>query len=148
MAQIDVKDLRMQYGDELIQEHVSFSVPPGCIFAVMGGSGCGKSTLLRHMVGLQEPARGDVCIDGQGYWGEMDAGQKQATRQRFGMLFQDGALFSSLTLRENVEAPFREHTDLPPALVGEAELDLGDTLDDPTTHFEYDLHAWTKGEGA
>ncbi len=109
MAQIDVKDLRMQYGDELIQEHVSFSVPPGCIFAVMGGSGCGKSTLLRHMVGLQEPAQGDVCIDGQGYWGEMDAEQKQAARQRFGMLFQKGALWSTLSLAENVHVPLELH---------------------------------------
>lgn len=109
MAQIDVKDLRMQYGDELIQERVSFSVPPGCIFAVMGGSGCGKSTLLRHMVGLQEPAQGDVCIDGQGYWGEMDADRKQAARQRFGMLFQKGALWSTLSLAENVHVPLELH---------------------------------------
>lgn len=109
MARIDVKDLRMQYGEQLIQEHVNFSVSPGTIFAVMGGSGCGKSTLLRHMVGLQEPASGDVCIDGQGYWGEMDAGQKQATRQRFGMLFQKGALWSTLSVAENVRVPLELH---------------------------------------
>ena len=109
MAHIDVRDLRMQHGPELIQEHVSFSVPPGCIFAVMGGSGCGKSTLLRHMVGLQEPAAGDVCVDGRGYWGEMDAGQRQATRQRFGMLFQKGALWSTLSVAENVRVPLELH---------------------------------------
>ena len=69
MAHIDVRDLRMQHGERLIQAHVSFSVAPGRIFAVMGGSGCGKSTLLRHMIGLQEPAGGDVFVDGRAYWG-------------------------------------------------------------------------------
>ena len=109
MAQIEVRDLRMQHGDKLIQEQVSFSVPPGCIFAVMGGSGCGKSTLLRHMVGLQEPAAGDVFIDGQGYWGDLDAAQKQASRQRFGMLFQKGALWSTLSVAGNVRVPLELH---------------------------------------
>ena len=109
MAQIDVRDLRMQHGDQLIQEHVSFSVSPGTIFAVMGGSGCGKSTLLRHMVGLQQPAAGDVFIDGRGYWRDMDASLKQATRQRFGMLFQKGALWSTLSLAENVQVPLELH---------------------------------------
>lgn len=109
MAHIDVRDLRMQYGEQLIQEQVSFSVSPGTIFAVMGGSGCGKSTLLRHMVGLQEPAAGDVCVDGQGYWREMDADHKQATRQRFGMLFQKGALWSTLSVAENVMVPLELH---------------------------------------
>ncbi len=109
MAHIEVRDLRMQYGDQLIQEHVSFSVPPGTIFAVMGGSGCGKSTLLRHMVGLQEPAAGDVLLDGQGYWCEMDAKDKQAARQRFGMLFQRGALWSTLSVADNVRVPLELH---------------------------------------
>ncbi len=109
MAHIDVRDLRMQHGERLIQEHVSFSVAPGRIFAVMGGSGCGKSTLLRHMVGLQEPAAGDVFVDGRGYWGEMDADDKQATRQRFGMLFQKGALWSTLTVAQNVHVPLELH---------------------------------------
>lgn len=109
MAHIDVRDLRMQHGERLIQERVSFSVAPGCIFAVMGGSGCGKSTLLRHMVGLQEPAAGDVFVDGRGYWGEMDADEKQATRQRFGMLFQKGALWSTLTVAQNVHVPLELH---------------------------------------
>lgn len=109
MAHIDVRDLRMQHGERLIQEHVSFSVAPGRIFAVMGGSGCGKSTLLRHMVGLQEPAAGDVFVDGRGYWGDMDADDKQATRQRFGMLFQKGALWSTLTVAENVHVPLELH---------------------------------------
>ena len=109
MAHIDVRDLRMQHGERLIQAHVSFSVAPGRIFAVMGGSGCGKSTLLRHMVGLQEPAAGDVFVDGRGYWGDMDADDKQATRQRFGMLFQKGALWSTLTVAENEHVPLELH---------------------------------------
>lgn len=109
MAHIDVRDLRMQHGERLIQAHVSFSVEPGRIVAVMGGSGCGKSTLLRHMVGLQAPAGGDVFIDGRGYWGAMPATEQQGTRQRFGMLFQKGALWSTLSVAENVRLPLDLH---------------------------------------
>lgn len=105
MAQISVNDLRMQYGDKLIQEHVSFDIEPGCIFAVMGGSGCGKSTLLRHMVGLLEPHDGDVCVDGVGYWHDMSELTQRDTRRRFGMLFQRGALWSTLSVQDNVRVP-------------------------------------------
>jgi len=109
MAQLEVRDLRMQHGERLIQERVSFSVAPGRIFAVMGGSGCGKSTLLRHMVGLQAPAAGDVFVDGVPYWEGMSALEQQATRQRFGMLFQKGALWSTLSVAQNVSVPLELH---------------------------------------
>ena len=109
MAQIDVRGLRMQYGDVLIQEDVEFAIEQGSIFAVMGGSGCGKSTLLRHMVGLQAPASGDVWVDGQGYWLQMDAQAQQRCRQRFGMLFQKGALWSTLSVAGNVRVPLELH---------------------------------------
>jgi phospholipid/cholesterol/gamma-HCH transport system ATP-binding protein len=105
MAHLVVDDLRMQYGEKLIQEHVSFEVQPGCIFAVMGGSGCGKSTLLRHMVGLLAPHDGDVRIDGIGYWLDMDDLTRRDTRRRFGMLFQGGALWSTLSVADNVRVP-------------------------------------------
>ncbi len=105
MAHLVVEGLRMQYGDKLIQEHVSFEVAPGCIFAVMGGSGCGKSTLLRHMVGLLAPHEGDVMIDGIGYWQGMDHFAQRDARRRFGMLFQGGALWSTLSVADNVRVP-------------------------------------------
>jgi phospholipid/cholesterol/gamma-HCH transport system ATP-binding protein len=109
MATLEAQDLRMQYGDHLIQEGVNFCVQPGSIFAVMGGSGCGKSTLLKHMVGLQAPAQGDVLIDGQGYWQAMTPEQRQQARQRFGMLFQKGALWSTLSVAGNVQVPLDLH---------------------------------------
>jgi phospholipid/cholesterol/gamma-HCH transport system ATP-binding protein len=99
----------MQYGDHLIQEGVNFCIQPGSIFAVMGGSGCGKSTLLKHMVGLQAPAAGDVLVDGQGYWLDMAQAQRQQARQRFGMLFQKGALWSTLSVAGNVQVPLDLH---------------------------------------
>lgn len=105
MALIKVDNLRMQFGDKLIQEHVSFEVKPGTIFAVMGGSGCGKSTLLRHMIGLLEPQDGDVMVDGVGYWKAMNEQARRDTRRRFGMLFQKGALWSTLSVAGNVQLP-------------------------------------------
>lgn len=127
MAHIEVRDLRMQYDDHLIQEQVSFSVAPGSIFAVMGGSGCGKSTLLRHMVGLQSPASGDVLVDGAGYWRDMSAEEQQLSRQRFGMLFQKGALWSTLSVAQNVSVPLDLHwREREP---GECEQRVRDVLD-------------------
>ena len=105
MAHIDVCGLRMQYGDTLVQQDVHFSVEPGCIFAIMGGSGCGKSTLLRHMVGLASPHAGDVRIDGRGYWTDMTEAERRDTRKRYGMLFQSGALWSTLTVGGNLHVP-------------------------------------------
>jgi phospholipid/cholesterol/gamma-HCH transport system ATP-binding protein len=77
----------------------------------MGGSGCGKSTLLRHMLGLQSPAKGDIFYDGTSFW-QSNEEERQTTLRRFGVLFQGGALWSSMTLVENVSLPLGEYTDL------------------------------------
>ncbi|PPE69647.1 ATP-binding cassette domain-containing protein [Caldimonas thermodepolymerans] len=106
-----VRDLEMRFGDRLIQRDIAFDVQPGTIFAVMGGSGCGKSTLLKHLVGLLRPAAGRVEYDGTDYW-SADEATRATIRRRFGMLFQSGALWSSMTLLENVCLPLEQHTRL------------------------------------
>jgi phospholipid/cholesterol/gamma-HCH transport system ATP-binding protein len=82
----------------------------------MGGSGCGKSTLLRHLIGLNAPARGDVLIDGENLWMAAPEDQERIKR-RFGVLFQSGALWSSMTLAENVALPLEAYTDLTPTQI-------------------------------
>ncbi len=101
---LEVTDLEMRFGDRLIQTGVSFKVEKGTIFAIMGASGCGKSTLLKHLVGLLPPAKGHVLYDGADYWA---ANEEEQTRLRagFGMLFQSAALWSSMTILENVCLP-------------------------------------------
>ena len=115
-ARITVSNLTMAYGDFVVQEHLDFSVRKGEVFIIMGGSGCGKTTLLKHMIGLKRPAAGDVLYGGRSFWHASDAEREQAKRQ-FGVLFQSGALWSSMTLAENVALPIRLYTDL-----GEAEI--------------------------
>ena len=99
-----VDDLEMRFGERLIQTGVSFKVEPGTIFAIMGGSGCGKSTLLKHLVGLLPPAKGCVAYHGVDYWAADEAAQS-GLRSGFGMLFQSAALWSSMTILENVCLP-------------------------------------------
>lgn len=108
-AHITVSHLTMAYGDFVIQRDLNFSIRRGEVFVVMGGSGCGKTTLLRHMIGLKSPASGDVLYDGQSFWQCADDERQQAKR-RFGVLFQGGALWSSMTLAENVALPLRLYT--------------------------------------
>ncbi len=115
---IRVVDLTMAYGDFVIQRDLNFSVAQGEIFIIMGGSGCGKSTLLRHLIGLIRPARGDVLYDGRTFWGA-DDGARQLMTRRFGVLYQSGALWSSMTLAENIGLPLGEFTDLTPAQIRE-----------------------------
>jgi phospholipid/cholesterol/gamma-HCH transport system ATP-binding protein len=115
---IEVRDLDMVYGDRVIQRDLTFTVARGDVFIVMGGSGCGKSTLLRHMIGLVRPARGDVLYDGESFWGAPPEARDRMMR-RFGVLYQSGALWSSMTLAENVALPLGEYTDLPPAAIRE-----------------------------
>src|SRR5216117_3056053 len=98
---ISVVDLDMAYGGLVIQRNLSFTVQPAEIFVVMGGSGCGKSTLLRHLVGLKEPARGDVLYDGRSLW-TADPAERDDLMRRVGVVYQSNALWSSLTLSENV----------------------------------------------
>ena len=115
---IRVVDLTMAYGDSVIQRDLNFSVARGRIFVIMGSSGCGKSTLLRHLIGLIRPAKGDVFFDGETFWGA-DDDQRQLMTRRFGVLYQSGALWSSLTLAENIGLPLGEFTDLTPEQIRE-----------------------------
>jgi len=101
----------MAYGSFVIQHDLTFSVYQGDIFIIMGGSGCGKSTLLRHMIGLKAPAHGDIFYDGQPFWQSSDEARQERLRS-FGVLFQSGALWSSMTLAENVSLPLSEYSDL------------------------------------
>lgn len=107
--QLEVKDLTMAYGEALIQRELNFSVRQGEIFILMGGSGCGKSTLLRHLVGLQEPAAGQILYGGQSFW-EISAAERENIMRGNGILYQSGALWSAMTLAENVALPLSQHT--------------------------------------
>jgi phospholipid/cholesterol/gamma-HCH transport system ATP-binding protein len=115
---IEVRQLTMAYGDRVIQHDLSFTINRGDIFVIMGGSGCGKSTLLRHMIGLNEPARGDVLYDGQSFW-TAEPTERDKMMRRFGVLYQSGALWSSMTLAENVALSLGEYTSLSPAQIRE-----------------------------
>ena len=115
---IEVRDLTMAYGDFVIQRDLSFEIRRGDIFVVMGGSGCGKTTLLRHMVGLKEPREGDVHYEGQGYWASSPE-EREKLKRRFGVMYQGGALWSSMTLQENVSLTLQEYTDLPERAIAE-----------------------------
>src|SRR5947208_17022498 len=98
-AHMEIRDLTLAYGSFVIQRDLSFTVGRGDIFIIMGGSGCGKSTLLRHLIGLRAPAEGEVRIDGESFWAASPEAQDRLKR-RFGVLFQSGALWSSMTLAE------------------------------------------------
>jgi len=110
-AHVEVQNLTMAYGASVIQQALNFSVRRGEVCVVMGDSGCGKSTLLRHMIGLNRPAAGDVLYDGQMFWAADDAA-REALKRRFGVLYQGAALWSSMTLEENVGLPLIEHARL------------------------------------
>lgn len=109
-----VQDLRMAFGRKLIQKDISFTVNKGQVFIILGGSGCGKSTLLRHMVGLQVPDAGDVRYGRVNFW-QAEPEEQDNIRRRIGVLFQSGALFSTLSLLENVLLPLKLHSPLSPA---------------------------------
>jgi phospholipid/cholesterol/gamma-HCH transport system ATP-binding protein len=102
----------MAYGSFVIQHDLDFVVERGEVFVIMGGSGCGKSTLLNHMVGLKQPVRGDVVYDGESFWGSPPE-SRDGLRRRLGVSFQAGALWSSMTLAENVGLPLQTFTRLP-----------------------------------
>ena len=117
-ARIVVRDLDMRYGDRVIQRDLTFTVGAGDIFVIMGGSGCGKSTLLRHLIGLIAPTHGDVLYDGENLW-TVPPERRERLMRRFGVLYQSGALWSSLTLAENVALPLGEYTRLDAARIAE-----------------------------
>jgi phospholipid/cholesterol/gamma-HCH transport system ATP-binding protein len=108
---IRVENLTMAYGDFVIQRDLTFDIEEGRIFIVMGDSGCGKSTLLRHLIGLKSPANGTVRFGDTDFWGS-PPGERARLMRYVGVLFQSGALWSSMTLAENVALPLREYTSL------------------------------------
>lgn len=111
---IEVRDLRVGWPDApALLDHVTFDVRPGEIFAILGGSGCGKSTLMRYLVGLEEVEAGSVFVAGQ------PSLRSDAERPRFGVMFQQGALFGSLTVSENVALPLARWTRLPSEAIRE-----------------------------
>jgi phospholipid/cholesterol/gamma-HCH transport system ATP-binding protein len=115
---IEVRGLTMAYGDFVVMRDVSFTVRRGDVFVIMGSSGCGKTTLLRHMVGLLEPVAGEVLYNGVSFT-RVDLPHREAMLRRFGVAYQGGALWSSMTLAENVGLPLGEFTDLSPGEIRE-----------------------------
>ena len=111
---IEIKNLSMAYGPYVVMRDINARVKRGSVFVVMGESGSGKSTLLQTMIGLQPPAQGDILYDGQTFW-NLDEEARRAQVRRFGVLFQSAALWSSMTLAENVELPLAQYTDWPEA---------------------------------
>ncbi len=118
---VEIRDLTMAYEDFVIQRDLDFSIERGEIFVVMGVSGCGKTTLLRHLVGLKAPAGGEVLYEGESFW---DAGpeRRQAMMRKFGVMYQNGALWSSMTLAENVSLPLEVYTELSRSEIREIAL--------------------------
>ncbi|MEE9220849.1 MAG: ATP-binding cassette domain-containing protein, partial [candidate division NC10 bacterium] len=110
-ARISVQNVTMAYGDFVIQRDLNFSVKAGEIFIIMGGSGCGKSTVMRALIGLKAPARGDVLFDGKNFW-KAEPSEYERMSRRFGVCYQSGALWSSMTLAENVGLSLGEYTSL------------------------------------
>ena len=108
-TKISVQRLTMAYGSFTVMEDLSFDVMEKDIFIIMGGSGCGKSTLMRHMVGLKEPAAGEIHFDGENFT-SADEAKRLSFVRRFGVMYQSGALWSSMTLAENIAMPLEEHT--------------------------------------
>ena len=117
-AHITVRDLTMAYGNFVVMRDLNFTINRGDVFIVMGGSGCGKSTLLRHVIGLEEPAQGEIFYGEQNLT-RADPARRHEILRRVGVLFQSGALWSSMTLAENIGLLLEEYTDLGPAEIRE-----------------------------
>ena len=115
---IEVRGLKNQFGKQVVHENLDLDVYRGEVIGIVGGSGTGKSVLLRSIVGLNIPAAGDVTVFGQRI-GDLSADDRQLLEQRWGVLFQQGALFSGLTVAQNIQVPMREHLRLPEALMDE-----------------------------
>ncbi len=109
---ISIRGLRNQFGDQVIHDNLDLDVYRGEILGIVGGSGTGKSVLLRTITGLNKPAAGTIEVFGRDL-ALLSAAERVAFEQRWGVLFQDGALFSSLTVAQNIEVPMKEHLDMP-----------------------------------
>jgi phospholipid/cholesterol/gamma-HCH transport system ATP-binding protein len=111
---IEIRDVTMAYGANVIQRDLNFPIHQGDIFVIMGGSGCGKSTLLKHMLGLIPPSSGDILYEGTSFF-QSDAAEQGAMRQDWGITYQSGGLFSAMTLAENITLPLELYTSYTPA---------------------------------
>lgn len=112
MSEVKIKteNLEIAYGNNILMKNVNFEVKEADVFIVMGGSGCGKSSLLKILTGLKKPSKGKVYIDGKNFYAEDELKQKNIM-QKCGVLYQSGALFSSMTLAENVALPLQQYSD-------------------------------------
>jgi len=115
---IIVQNLEMAYGSFVLQRNLNFTINRGDIFIIMGGSGCGKSTLLHHLIGLKEPAQGKVFYGDVSFW-DADPDVRNRIMTGVGILYQSGALWSSMTLAENIALPIKAYTHLRPAEIQE-----------------------------
>ena len=115
---ITVSHLTMAYGSFVLMRDLNFTINHGDVFIIMGGSGCGKSTLLRHLIGLNEPAKGEIFYGDENFT-KADPAKRQEMVRRMGVLFQSGALWSSMTLAENIGLSLGEYTDLSPEEIRE-----------------------------
>ena len=115
---VEARNILTQFGDIIIHENLNFTVDRGEIIGLVGGSGTGKSVLLNTILGLKKPEGGDILIRGQNR-SDMNTEDRNKLNNHLGVLFQGGALFSSLTVRENIMVPMREHADLPLSLMHE-----------------------------
>lgn len=111
MNKISVRGLNMSFGSFIVMKDLDFDIREKDIFAIVGESGCGKSTLLRHLIGLIEPAKGSIYYDGESFT-EAAEDHRMKFIERFGVMYQSGALWSSMTLAENIAMPIEEITDL------------------------------------
>ena len=107
----EIRDLTMAFGSYVVMRDVQAEIRKSEVFIIMGGSGCGKSTLLNHMIGLLRPAKGDILYDGKSIWAA-DETERALMLRDFGVLFQGSALWSAMTLTENIALPLSEYTDL------------------------------------
>ena len=115
---ISVRGLKTRFGAQVVHDGVDLDVTKGEVIGLVGGSGTGKSVLLREIVGLMDPSAGTIQVLGKDT-ANLSEQERLALQARWGMLFQDGALFSSLTVLENIKVPLKEHTTLPPDLIDE-----------------------------
>ena len=108
---IVIKDLSKSFGKHKVLDNINLKIEKGKITIIMGGSGCGKSTLLKHLIGALKPDKGEILVEGNDIT-KMDENSLDNIRKKFGMLYQNGALFNSMSVGENVALPLREHTKL------------------------------------
>ena len=124
-AAIEVRGIVNRFGDQVVHDGLDVDIRAGEVFGIVGGSGSGKSVLLRTMLGLQRPVSGSVRIEGQEV-ANRPVRELNDVKRRYGVMFQRGALFSSLTVQQNVELPIREHYPMPASLLADlAQLRIG-----------------------